>query len=75
MNAIAAIFLVLVVIVIAAIGGAFVGAGAGWLVGLVFDGSLSLLAKALGIPEAQPYQLGAILGFIGGFVRSSVTSK
>jgi hypothetical protein len=50
-----------------------IGALAGFIVGLAFDGSLQLLAQAIGIPEAQPYQLGAILGFVGGFFRSSIS--
>jgi hypothetical protein len=48
--------------------GVALGALAGWLVGLVFDGSLVLLAQALGI-QAAPYQLGAMLGFVAGFFR------
>jgi hypothetical protein len=50
-----------------------IGALAGFIVGLAFDGSLQLLAQAIGIPEAQPYQLGAILGFVGGFFRSTIS--
>lgn len=75
MNAIFAGILILVLVFIACIGGALVGSGAGWVVGLVFDDSLKLLATAMGIPTAEPYQLGAILGFVGGFVRASVSTE
>lgn len=75
MNAIFAAILFLILVFVACIAGAVVGAGAGWIVGLMFDDSLALLAKAMGIPTAHPYQLGAILGFVGGFFRASVTSK
>lgn len=51
-----------------------VGAFAGWVVGLVFDDSMRLLAEVLNV-KAAPYQLGAIFGFIGGFFRSSLTSS
>ena len=50
------------------------GAIAGWVVGLVFDDTMRLLAQALGI-EARPYQLGAMLGFLGGFFRASLEVK
>lgn len=47
----------------------------GWCVGLVFDGTLALLAQALNMPEARPWQLGAILGFISGFFAERETKK
>lgn len=52
--------------------GTVMGALAGWIVGLVFPETLGLLAKMLNV-DAAPWQLGAILGFIGGFFRSSLS--
>lgn len=53
--------------------GTAVGAFAGWIVGLVFDDSLRLLAKAMGI-EAAPYQLGTIFGFVGSFFKATLST-
>ena len=54
--------------------GTVMGALVGWVVGLLFDGTMHLLAQALGI-DAQPYQLGAMFGFLGGFFRASMEVK
>ena len=54
--------------------GTVLGAVVGWTVGLVFDGTMRLLAQALGI-DAAPYQLGAMLGFISGFFRAPLEVK
>lgn len=59
---------------VAVILGALIGASVGWIVGLVFPGTLALLAEALGIPGAAAWQLGVILGFVGGFLKTNVTS-
>jgi membrane protein YqaA with SNARE-associated domain len=61
--------------------GTAVGAIAGWCVGLFFDDTLWAAQRALhiGYPEGDgwralaPWQLGAALGFLSGFVRTSVT--
>lgn len=55
--------------------GMAMGAVVGALAGLVFDGSFALLAKALGIPGAEPYQLGAIFGFIGNFFSPTIRAS
>jgi len=52
-----------------------IGAVVGAFVGLAFDGSLQLLANAVGVPEARPYQLGAVLGFVSGFFRHAPSSE
>lgn len=54
--------------------GATMGAISGFVVGLAFDGSMVLLAQALGIPDAQPYQLGAIAGFLGSFFSPTISA-
>lgn len=56
--------------------GTLVGAFVGFVVGLFFDGTLALLATAIGIEGAAPWQLGAILGFVSGFfANKQVSSK
>lgn len=76
MQALAAILgatiLIAVAIFVGCLAGAAVGALAGWIVGLVFDESMIHFAKMLGT-TAEPYQIGAILGFIGGFFRPAVS--
>ncbi len=59
---------------VGAIFGTALGALAGMIVGWVFPGSMALLAEALGI-AAAPYQLGAIFGFVGGFLKTSISVK
>ena len=65
----------IVLLFFVAIGGALVGALSGWLVGLLFDETLRLLAHAMGIPAAAPYQLGAMFGFVGAFFRSQLSTS
>ena len=75
MQALVIALLAISAIFLACILGSAIGALAGLMVGFVFDGSLGLLAKALGIPEAQPYQIGAMLGFVGGFFRATISTR
>ena len=74
MKAILTALLAVSIVFGACILGTAVGAFAGWTVGLVFDDSMKLMAEMFGIPKAEPYQLGAILGFIGGFFRSTLST-
>ena len=75
MGAVLMLLLVSGLIFVGCLLGAAMGALAGVIAGWVFDGSFVLLAQALGIPDAQPYQIGAMAGFIGSFFHSSTTSK
>jgi len=54
--------------------GTVIGSVVGWIVGLFFDGTMLLLAQALGI-EAAPYQLGAMVGFLGSFFHSPASKS
>ena len=54
--------------------GTLMGGVAGWTVGLVFDETLAALKGVLGVSISN-FQLGAMLGFAGGFFRVRVTSK
>ncbi len=58
---------------IGSIMGTAFGAMGGWFVGLVFDDTLYQLTQHLGLGDTPPWQLGAMLGFVGGFFRSSIS--
>lgn len=73
MQVIIALVLIAVVLLVAPLLGACVGAFTGWVVGAVFSDSMMHLQKLLGT-QAEAYQIGAMLGFIGGFFRSSSSS-
>ena len=57
---------------VGAIMGTAFGALSGLCVGWVFTDSMALLIGATGL-DAEPYQLGAIFGFVGGFIRTTVS--
>ena len=49
--------------------GAIFGAFSGWVVGLFFDETMATFIQWLEV-EASPWQIGAVLGFVGGFFKS-----
>jgi hypothetical protein len=51
------------------------GAVTGWTVGLIYPNTLRAGQEAIGITPLPPWQLGACLGFVGGFFRYSNASK
>lgn len=51
--------------------GTLFGALAGWVVGLVFKETILTFFAAIGISGLKMWQIGASLGFIGGFFRTS----
>ena len=53
----------------------FLGAVAGWIVGLFFEESILNFFAALGISGLKMWQIGAALGFIGGFFKSTSINK
>lgn len=75
MQVIALFVLAAVLFLIAPLIGIVVGAFAGMVVGWVFDDTMALLAKLIGAPGTPAWQLGAMLGFVAGFFRSSVSSS
>lgn len=67
---------ILIIIGLLAVGiclGTVCGAGAGWLIGQIFSATiLKVLAKFhIDISNLEMWELGAMLGFIGGFFRTS----
>ena len=54
-----------------AIAGTLVGAFIGWIVGLFFGNTILSFFASIGIEGYTVAQLGAILGFVGGFFRGT----
>lgn len=74
MQAIAVLFIAAVMIFCGVLISALFGAFAGWLVGAVFDDTMAELIRASGLSVA-PWQLGLMLGFVGGFFKSSLSTE
>ncbi len=55
--------------------GTLFGALAGWIVGLFFTDTILGIFSALGVQDFAMWQIGAFLGFVGGFFKSSDTNK
>ncbi len=53
------------------------GAAIGWVVGLFFSDTILGFMGRVGIDvtELQMWEVGASLGFIGGFFKSTLTAK
>lgn len=51
------------------------GALAGWIVGLIFGDTILAIFQQLGIVGMHMWQLGTFLGFVGGFLSTSVFTK
>jgi hypothetical protein len=52
-----------------------IGAFAGAVVGFFFDETSRSFLDALGMKDLEMWQLGAMLGFVGGFFKSSVSAS
>ena len=52
--------------------GVLVGAFAGWVVSLFFDATMRAFFGPLGLGHLEVWQIGAALGFIGGFFKTTV---
>jgi ABC-type microcin C transport system permease subunit YejE len=50
-----------------------IGAFAGAVVGFFFDETSRSFLDALGMKDLEMWQLGAMLGFVGGFFKSYTT--
>jgi hypothetical protein len=61
------------VFVIGPILGVLYGCLCGWVVGHFWPHTMALLIDRLGL-QCEPWQLGAMLGFVGGFFRSTGSS-
>ncbi len=71
-----AVALVIALILIAPLVGICVGAFAGYIVGLLFPGTVAIVGSAIAGGALIPaWQVGAILGFVGGFFKTRVFAK
>ncbi len=62
-------------LIVGSIIGALCGALSGWIMGIVFDETMhKLLVDILNMPYLAPWEAGAMLGWLGGFIRSSCTN-
>jgi len=50
-----------------------IGALCGFIVGLIFGPTILGIFAAIGITGFKMWQIGAFLGFVGGFFRSTTT--
>lgn len=48
---------------------------AGWVVGMFFGNTILGILAACGLKGFVMWQIGATLGFVGSFFRTSVTTK
>lgn len=55
--------------------GTLLGGVAGWIVGLFFADTILGIASQLGIKNVTMFQLGAFMGFFGGFLKTKVTAE
>ena len=54
--------------------GAAMGAICGWAVGLAFGDTMRAFFGALGLGHLAPWQIGAMLGFVGSFFRAKTNT-
>ena len=71
--AIGTIFLGLVATLAFTIVATFFGAVSGWIVGLFFEEMILGFFTQLGITDMSMWQLGAVFGWMGGFLKTKVT--
>jgi hypothetical protein len=62
------------VLFLAVILGTVIGGITGWIVGMIFPVIITSLNTVMGL-ELSGFAMGAMLGFVGTFFRSSVSSK
>lgn len=55
--------------------GTLLGAVTGWIVGLFFGAAILDVFREAGVSGISMWQLGATLGFVGGFFRSAQVSS
>lgn len=69
--------MVMGLIVVMPVMGVLFGAFAGWIVGLFFTPTILDFLRRLGVDTAglQVWQIGAAMGFFGGFLKTSVTKR
>lgn len=66
---------ILVLLPLLLILGTALGALAGWVVGIFFAETMATVMLAIFGATVEVWQLGAFLGFVGGYVRSIQTNN
>ena len=74
-NAMTGIVLISLILFFAIVLSTAGGALAGWIVGLFFADTILGIFASLGVQGFAMWQLGAFLGFVGGFFKSTATIK
>ena len=72
---IAAVVLVGFLLLLAICLGTIFGAVAGWAVGWLFDETSAKVLAYIGVEGFAMWEIGAALGFVGGFFRGSSSSS
>lgn len=62
-------------IFIAVLLGPVFGGLAGWVVGLLFESTILKVLAAFGVTGIEVWELGAFMGFVGGFLKTTTTVK
>ena len=73
--AIGSLFVVLASVLLFVILGTLFGAVGGWIVGLFFGDTILTIFAMLGIKGVTMFQIGAFLGFVGGYFRTTSAEK
>lgn len=55
--------------------GTALGAFTGWVVGLIWPNTFAAFLAHFGLAAFAPWKVGALLGFIGGFFKASLTNN
>lgn len=55
--------------------GVLIGAFCGFVVGLFFPDTFMMWRVYFGLQQFAPWQIGAFLGFVGGFFKATQTNK
>jgi hypothetical protein len=74
MKYVLAIVGVLATLFIAVIAGTFIGGVVGWCVNMMFPVVNATLNQVSGL-TLDAFDMGAVLGFLSGFIKTSVTSN
>ncbi len=73
--AVATMVLLVIGIFIGCVLGSIIGALSGWAVSFIFDETLTKVLAALGIKGLKLWEFGAFLGFVGGFLKTTVKQQ
>lgn len=70
LKALGAIVLIVGLFILFPLIGTLIGAFTGWIVGVFWPTTFGAVLAHFGLSAFAPYQIGATLGFIGGFFKA-----